>query len=147
MKKSFKSLSVLLAAVLLALVFCSPVSADDIRITVNGSEITPDTPPVIVNDRTLVPIRFIAEAFGCEVKWIPDFKAVKIIDGDMEISMFIGNNLILKTVKGGTPEEIYADVDAEIYNDRTFIPLRAAGEALGVSIEWEPNTRTVVATK
>ncbi|MBO4897442.1 MAG: copper amine oxidase N-terminal domain-containing protein [Clostridia bacterium] len=147
MKKYLKLISALLAVVVLAVAVCAPVSADDIKITVNGKEIKPDTPPVIVSDRTLVPIRFIAEAFGYEVKWLNEYKAVKIVSGDTEISMFVGSNLILKTAKGEAPEELYSDVEAEIYNDRTFVPLRAAAEALGVTIEWDNDTRTVVATK
>jgi len=37
-----------------------------------------DAPPVIRNNRTFVPIRFIAEAFGAEVDWDPEFMIVRI---------------------------------------------------------------------
>ena len=36
---------------------------------VNGKEVILDTEPIIHNNRTLVPIRFIAETFDCEVEW------------------------------------------------------------------------------
>ena len=36
---------------------------------VNGKLIKLDTPATIINGRTLVPIRFIAESLGCHVKW------------------------------------------------------------------------------
>lgn len=36
---------------------------------INDNEILLDTEPLIHNNRTLVPIRFIAEAFGCDVEW------------------------------------------------------------------------------
>lgn len=36
---------------------------------VNGAEVTLDAAPEIRNDRTLVPVRFIAEAFGLDVAW------------------------------------------------------------------------------
>ncbi|MFZ5595562.1 MAG: copper amine oxidase N-terminal domain-containing protein [Bacillota bacterium] len=39
--------------------------------TVNGKEIVLDTAAVLEKDRTLVPVRFISEAFGAEVKWVP----------------------------------------------------------------------------
>lgn len=147
MKKSIKLVSVILTVVILAAVFCIPVSADNITIIVNGAEIFPDTPPVIVSDRTLVPVRFIAEAFHYDVKWIPEYKAVKISDGNTSLDMFIGSTLILKTVKGEIPEEILSDVEAEIINDRTFLPLRAVGEAFGANVEWDENTRSVIVTK
>lgn len=35
----------------------------------NGNSFTLDSPPIIRNDRTLVPVRFIAESFGIYVKW------------------------------------------------------------------------------
>ncbi len=38
-----------------------------------------DAPPIIVKNRTFVPIRFIAEAFGAEVDWDPEFRVVRII--------------------------------------------------------------------
>lgn len=38
-----------------------------------------DVPPIIVKNRTFVPIRFIAEAFGAEVDWDPEFRVVRII--------------------------------------------------------------------
>ena len=51
------------------------------------------TPCIDENDRTLVPLRFIAEAFGAEVEWIPESQAVNIIDKDNNyISMSIGDN-------------------------------------------------------
>ena len=37
-----------------------------------------DAPPEIVNGRTFVPIRFIAEAFGAEVNWVEETKEIII---------------------------------------------------------------------
>ncbi len=39
------------------------------KIYVNGSSIALDTPACVVNNRTLVPVRAISEAFGAEVNW------------------------------------------------------------------------------
>jgi len=35
------------------------------------------------------------------------------------------------------------DVPAEIYNDRTFIPLRAVSESLGASITYNSTTKKI----
>jgi hypothetical protein len=35
--------------------------------------------PLIINGRTMMPLRFIAENLGCEVKWIPEYNQIKII--------------------------------------------------------------------
>ncbi len=45
-----------------------------------------DVPPTIVNDRTLVPVRAVAELLGAEVEWIGETKTVEITYelGDIE---------------------------------------------------------------
>ena len=47
-------------------------------ITVSGNEITLDVPPMIVDGRTLVPVRAVAESFGIEIFWDPDTWTVYI---------------------------------------------------------------------
>lgn len=49
------------------------------RIDVNGEDIMLDSPPRIINGRTLVPVRAISESFDCEVVWHGDIKVVEII--------------------------------------------------------------------
>ncbi|MEZ4812712.1 MAG: copper amine oxidase N-terminal domain-containing protein [Caldisericia bacterium] len=51
---------------------------------VNGTEIqidpnNPDVVPTIINDRTMVPMRFLAETFGCEVEWVGETKEIILI--------------------------------------------------------------------
>lgn len=53
-----------------------PVGKDFAR--VNGREITMDVPAQIVKNRTMVPIRFVAEALGCEVEWLDKERTVII---------------------------------------------------------------------
>ncbi|SHH20608.1 Copper amine oxidase N-terminal domain-containing protein [Caloranaerobacter azorensis DSM 13643] len=51
---------------------------DNININVDGSEIETDTESFIYNDRVYVPIRFVAEKLGKEVKWDNETKTVFI---------------------------------------------------------------------
>ncbi len=51
---------------------------DNLTMTKNGAESALDTPPQIVNDRTLVPVRAIAESFDCTVDWNGDTRTVTI---------------------------------------------------------------------
>lgn len=44
-----------------------------------GEEITMDVPPMIINDRTMVPTRFVAESLGATVNWIEETRTVQII--------------------------------------------------------------------
>jgi rhodanese-related sulfurtransferase len=58
-----------------AIAYASPL----ISISVDGQKITSDVAPQLIQDRTLVPLRAIAESFGAEVKWLQDIQTVEII--------------------------------------------------------------------
>lgn len=45
---------------------------------VNSKEITLDTSPIVMSDRTLVPVRAVAEGLGCDVDWIERTSTVEI---------------------------------------------------------------------
>ena len=55
----------------------------DKNIYVNGVKKTMDVAPVIVNGRTLVPVRFVSEALGCDVEWNPKARTVYIYSADL----------------------------------------------------------------
>lgn len=56
-----------------------PIGAD--YATINGNARTLDVPAQIVNGRTLVPLSFIAQAFGGSVSWDPETTTVSIVSG------------------------------------------------------------------
>ncbi|MGM9936213.1 MAG: stalk domain-containing protein [Candidatus Ornithomonoglobus sp.] len=95
--------------------------------------------PYIDNDRTMVPIRFISEAFGAYVTWDEQTRAVKIQSPDADIIMTIGSEDY--TVNGAAKT---MDAAPEIKSDRTFIPLRMAAEALNKKVEWNDNGVIVI---
>jgi N-acetylmuramoyl-L-alanine amidase len=49
--------------------------------TVNGEAVTLDVPARIINDRTMAPLRFVGEAFGCVVEWDGATRTINIITG------------------------------------------------------------------
>ena len=49
------------------------------KATVDGKTVIMDVAPKIENQRTLVPLRFIAEAFGAEVEWDPKTQGITIV--------------------------------------------------------------------
>lgn len=51
---------------------------ETIRLFVNGQEVVPDVPPVIIDGRVMVPARFIAEPLGATVEWDGDNRTVII---------------------------------------------------------------------
>ena len=118
---------------------------DDIKVTVDGNYVNFDQPPIIVNDRTLVPLRAIFEALGAYVSWDGEISAVRADKGLTSISLQIGSSRIYKTVNG---IETHFDIDtyARLVNDRTLVPVRAVSEALGALVSWDNDTRTVIIT-
>ncbi|SCY77315.1 leucine-rich repeat protein [Alkaliphilus peptidifermentans] len=91
------------------------------------------------SNRTLVPIRFISEALGAEVIWLPETRQVLIKDGEKEILLTIGSKEVL--VNG---EAIIIDCEAAILPPgRTYAPLRFICEALGATVEYDPETREI----
>lgn len=112
---------------------------DEISVMVAGELLTFDQPPVIVNDRTLVPLRAIFEALGVIVDWDEETQTIAAQSGDNTvIKLQIGSDKML--VNG---EEKTLDVPAQKINDRTLVPVRAISESLGCTVEWIEETNTV----
>lgn len=112
-----------------------------------GKTVTNDVAPKIVNGRTMLPARFVAEHLGAEVAWDEDERAVKITgkngDGEaVEIVITIGAKTAI--VNG---EEIELDSAAFIENDRTYTPVRFITEQLGAKVDWNEETHRVTLIK
>ncbi|PKM81485.1 MAG: hypothetical protein CVU89_09555 [Firmicutes bacterium HGW-Firmicutes-14] len=107
-------------------------------VVVKGTIIKFDTPPVIKDGRTLVPVRAITEGFGADVKWDAVEKKVTITKGDKVIVLLIDSNVAY--VNG---VEVELDVKAELLNSRTIVPLRFIVENLGIKVNWDQATETI----
>lgn len=94
--------------------------------------------PFIHNGRTMVPIRFISEAFGAEVRWEAITKGIIIILGDTVISMQVGSTIVMVNGESHT-----IDVPPIIKNGRTFVPLRFIAENFGCEVKWDNETQTI----
>ena len=90
-----KIISFILTVVLVvSLCTFAPAMADDsISVTVDGKAQQYDVMPVIVDSRTLVPMRGIFEALGAEIAWDDASKTVTGKKGDVTVSLQIGNTV------------------------------------------------------
>lgn len=113
----------------------------DITVTLNGKEIQFDQPPIMVNERILVPMRAIFEAFDVYVKWDDATKTVKAFKNSKVIKFKIGDKYFLNN-----SQRIDLDVSAMLVNDRVLVPVCAISEALNCNVDWDDNTHTVVIT-
>lgn len=113
-----------------------PSETENIRevlIRINGERIYPDSPAMIKDDRTIVPIRAIAEELGYNVSWDQATKTVTLTGGMDDTIIFVIDKDT--AVKNGT-DLFYLDVPATIINSRTYLPLRAAVESMDAEVEW-----------
>jgi len=103
-----------------------------------GEKVVNDVAPVIKNDRTMLPVRFIAEALGAKVEWDDEADKVTIIKGDNVIEIYIGLDVALVN---NYPIEL--DSAAYIEYGRTYLPVRFVAELLDATVLWDEATQYV----
>lgn len=114
-------------------------AAKEVKIEIDGKEMVPkDMPAVIINGRTMLPMRQIAQELGCEVNWNEAAKQIYVMRGS-DIIVFAVDSKI--GYENG--QEFTMDVPATIVNDRTMLPVRALADALHLNIKWDDPSRTV----
>ncbi len=109
---------------------------------VNMVEQTIDAPPVIVDGRTLVPVRAVVEALDGTVDWDAETKTAKLVSGDNTIELTIDST----TAKLNGAEETL-DVAPMIIDGRTMLPIRFVAESFGFYTDWDGETKTVYVAK
>ena len=108
----------------------------------NGVASQMDVAPTIVNERTMVPVRFIAEALGGTVDWQEEVQTAYITYNGNLVEVPIQSDTI--HVNG---ESKTIDTPSQIIDNRTMIPLRAVAEGLGLDVSFYNNTRTITITQ
>lgn len=128
----------ILTAFVLSLSLINVSAADDILLYLNDSEIKCDVPPVIVNDRVLVPARALFEPLGASLKWNDTIKQATVTLDDLTIKLKIGSDTA--TVNG---EKVKMDCAPIISESRTMFPVRFVAEKLGYIVKWDDKQRDV----
>ncbi|ACA59259.1 copper amine oxidase domain protein [Candidatus Desulforudis audaxviator MP104C] len=110
----------------------------EIIVLLDGLPVHFDVPPQIINGRTLVPFRLIAEALNISVSWDGTTRTVSASEGGKQVILQIDNNTGI--VNGSA---IILDTAPVIIDSRTLIPLRFFSETFGCRVEWAGETRTI----
>ena len=114
---------------------CIVMQINSREMEVNGRSIENDVAPVIVGDRTLVPIRVVTELLGGTADWEEETRTVTLtIDGN-----------VLKLVI----DQLVPDfgTSATIIDSRTYVPIRYIMEMLGAEVEWIAETEQIIIQK
>lgn len=153
MKRTFRWTAVLLSLALLPLFSAARATEpqtiaalwlDSNRMAVGSStqQVDPDNPQVVPfarNQRTLVPVSRIVAAFGGRSGWEQATSTATFALNGHTVRVQIGSTLIDVDGKTQTME-----VPALAMNDRTYVPLRAVLEGLGLTVEYEPTWRIII---
>ncbi|MFZ5989157.1 MAG: copper amine oxidase N-terminal domain-containing protein [Bacillota bacterium] len=153
------------------------IKLDSDIVLVNGKEVKIDVPAQLVNNRTMVPIRFIAQTLEQKVEWDSETGAVSIEEEEITVSIEVQIKEFGKKLKEkhkdkhvkkaimkklvelkkknkddsipvfANGEDVKFDVPPVIKGGRTLIPVRAVTKALGADVDWNPETKTVTVTK
>lgn len=110
-----------------------PLFANQIAILVENHLVKGDAPAEIQNQRTMVPLRLVAENLLAQVSWDGAANTVTITRAGDTIKVIPGSTT---AYKNGTP--IVLDAAPYTKNSRTYVPLRFVSEQLGQKIAWYP---------
>lgn len=137
-------------------------SSSDIKLNVNGNNINfPDQQPIVIEGRTFIPLRFLAEALGAEVNWDQEHQVIIIENKGIQWTES-EDAFARYYLKIGDPQMVYAKhskkhnfvSDIQIFelpqapflvNGRTMLPFRFVGELLGALVFYDDSTHTAMA--
>lgn len=146
-----KILVTFIALILLLSVSASAVTVEFIIGSTTMAKVQNNTPdrnletapllaaPYIANDRTMVPVRAVAESFDCNVGWDGTTRKVTITSADKEINLFIDS-----TTAYINSQPVTLDVAPQITNDITFVPVRFVTENMGYNVSYVPEAKSVL---
>lgn len=129
---------------------------DSNKIRVKNKHMKFDVPPVLKNNRTLIPVRAITEAFGCDVEWVepkayiisPDKDKIIVFDLETEKTyvaegwsyeqlLALDNQVVWDSL------EVTIDAPPGLVNNRTFVPLRFIAEELNLKVGYDKDTGVI----
>lgn len=108
--------------------------------------------PTIVSGKTLVPVRFISEAFGAKVQWEAKEQKIELVFGlqpdgsyTKKITLWVGKKTAISDFGSKLPayREYTLDVAPMIIAGTTMVPLRFISDVLGASSKWDDKEKRI----
>lgn len=110
------------------------------KATVDGKAVTlPGAPFTQKGTYTnFLPLRFVADRLGADVKWDQKTKRVTVLRGDAMLELWLGKNEM--SVNGvRTPIK----VPPILVKNSVYVPVRVISEQLGQKVDWDEKTKTI----
>ncbi|WP_027621566.1 cohesin domain-containing protein [Acetivibrio clariflavus] len=127
------------------------------KVFVRGEEFISENPPVVVEGRTYLPLRAMGDALGVPVEWNAELRQAEVAMTDKKpdsaqtktpvqpaantVTSWTAYKATFKVMVKG--EEFISENPPIVVEGRTYLPLRALGDALGVPVEWNADLRQV----
>lgn len=111
---------------------------EKITVSLDGALLRLDTEVQVRQERTLVPIRAIAEALGADVEWVQETNEIVMTRAGSTVTMTLGS-----TVAQVDGERVEMDVAPFAEHERTYIPVRYVSEFFGQQVEWNQEEHRV----
>jgi hypothetical protein len=104
---------------------------------INGKATPINPPPTIIKSATMVPLRTVAEVFGCEVTYT---------SGLIQIKSKKGDNIVLNlnstgAIVNNNPKT--CNPPPTLFQGKTMVPFRFIAEALGAQVSWEQSSKKI----
>ncbi len=113
------------------------------QMSVDGELVVIDVAPQIIEGRTLLPIKWVAEPLGADVAWdAADRKVTVSMDGTM-LELWIGKGQARVNGRSVAIDSQNTKVVPLIVSGRTMLPVRFVAEQLGAGVQWEASTKTI----
>ena len=126
--------------------------AKEIKLQINNTVMTVNsenkniddsgTSPVILNNKTFVPLRAIIEAMGGKVDWNEETNTIILKMNNDEIKLVINSNTAY--LNG---EEKQMETSPVIIDGRTMFPIRFIAESFGFNVNWADESSTIIINK
>ena len=138
--KMMRIISILITV--LIIVACLPLSIayaqNEITVYIDGKKMDFSQPPIVIEDRTLVPMREVFETLGAVIEWDSDTETVTAVRSEKTIILKINET---NAYIDGKQQAL--DVPACLIDNKTMIPLRFVSEALGASVDWSEKSQSI----
>jgi len=139
MSKVKRLLAIALTLVLVssAVPLTSSAATTDLKLIIDGALIVPDVPYILQDGVTLVPLKFVIDAFGANGVWEGSTGTATVTNTLHVIKFTVGSKTY--TVDGAAKTLTLAPVNQ---NGRVMVPIRAISEAFGAEVRHDPSTNT-----
>lgn len=111
--------------------------------TVNGESIFLDAPVFVSIGRTFVPLRFIGECFGSQIKWDSITKKISLVLFDLELDFLIGKEEMQIKIGCTFNRTFPIEAPPVLVSNRTFVPLRIVSEILGAEVKYNSSKKLI----